>query len=87
MGVKFIDKYSLLHFASGIVAFHFGINFWTWFIIHMVFEILENTECGMHIIQQIHIWPGGKDTADSLLNSIGDQVFGLLGWLLAALLH
>lgn len=30
------------------------------------------------------IWPGGKDKADSFINSmLGDNFFGILGWLMA----
>ena len=32
-------------------------------------------------INNIKLWPGGKEKADTILNSIGDQFYGLLGWL------
>jgi hypothetical protein len=35
----------------------------------------------MKIINKIKLWPGGKEKADTILNSIGDQFYGLLGWL------
>ena len=81
MGFKFTDRYSLLHFASGIIAYYWGISFATWFIIHLLYEYLENTMQGMKIINKIKLWPGGKEKADTILNSIGDQFYGLLGWL------
>jgi len=81
MGFKFTDRYSLLHFASGIIAYYWGISFATWFIIHLLYEYLENTKQGMKIINKIKLWPGGKEKADTILNSIGDQFYGLLGWL------
>ena len=81
MGFEFTDRYSLLHFASGIIAYYWGISFATWFIIHLLYEYLENTKQGMKIINKIKLCPGGKEKADTILNSIGDQFYGLLGWL------
>jgi len=49
-----------------------------------MFEIVENTQCGMHIINKyLTYWPGGKPHVDSLLNIFGDQVFFALGWIIA----
>ena len=81
MGFEFTDRYSLLHFASGIIAYYWGISFATWFVIHLLYEYLENTKQGMKIINKIKLWPGGKEKADTILNRIGDQFYGLLGWL------
>lgn len=85
MGYRTFDQYSLLHLASGIVAYFLGLNIVTWFIIHLAFEILENTETGMHIINKYFLfWPGGKPYADSFMNSIvGDQLSAVAGWYLA----
>ena len=83
MGNKLMDQYSLLHFSAGVIAYFFGIDFWVWFVIHLVFEIIENTECGMHIINKLSIWPGGKNYADSFINLTGDQIFAMLGWYVA----
>lgn len=80
MGGYFTDKFSLLHLASGIVAYHWGIYFMTWFILHAAFELIENTQTGMRIIRKIKLWPGGKPCADSALNSWGDQLHACLGW-------
>jgi hypothetical protein len=65
MGKTFVDTYSLLHFATGIVAYYFGIPLIWWIILHAVFEILENSPEGVYFI-----------------NSLGDEVFAVLGWLL-----
>ena len=81
MGFQFTDKYSLLHFATGIIAYYWGISFTFWFIIHLLYEYLENTKQGMKIINKIKLWPGGKEKADTILNRIGDQFYGILGWL------
>ena len=83
MGLYFTDKFSLLHFAAGIVAYYWGISFSTWFIVHALFELLENTQTGMHLIRTIKIWPGGKSHADSIINSVGDQFYSCAGWLVA----
>jgi hypothetical protein len=83
MGNQFSDKYSLLHFASGIIAYFWNVSFVLWFILHMIFELSENTMIGMYIINQFPYWPGGKEEADSTLNSIGDQFYGMLGWVIS----
>lgn len=86
MGSKFMDAYSLLHFAVGVVVRHWGMSFLVWTIIHTLFEVVENTEAGMRFINTcVKMWPGGKPSADSLSNSVGDSVFAALGWLAADL--
>lgn len=89
MGIYFADQYSLLHFATGVIAYFFAIKLRHWFIIHLSFEMLENTEFGMELINKYfsNIWPGKKNYADSLTNSIlGDNMFAILGWIVAYLL-
>jgi hypothetical protein len=85
MGFNFIDQYSLLHFAFGIIAYFFGIKFHIWLIIHLMFELIENSELGIKYINTWFkpIWPGGKDSQDALINSTGDQIFAMCGWLIA----
>jgi len=83
MGLYFTDKYSLLHFAVGIIVYYWNITFVTWFIIHISFEYIENTNYGMEIINNFSYWPGGKDHTDSWINSLGDQFYALLGWTIA----
>jgi len=83
MGLYFTDKYSLLHVAVGIVVYYWNMSFVAWFVIHLLFEYFENTVYGMKIINWFSYWPGGKDHADSFTNSLGDQFYGLLGWLVA----
>jgi hypothetical protein len=87
MGENFFDQYSLLHFSSGVVAYFFNINLVVWIVLHSIFEYVENTETGIHFINNyMPFWPGGKEKADSLLNNVGDTVFAILGWLVAYLL-
>ena len=84
MGLRFMDQYSLLHFAVGVIAYFNGMSFVTWSVLHLIFELVENTETGMKIINNYFtFWPGGKSYADAAINSIGDQVFAMLGWLVA----
>lgn len=80
MGVHFTDTFSLLHLASGIVAYYWGISFIAWFMAHALFELAENTRPGMRFIRQFKAWPGGKTHADSVLNSLGDQFYSCAGW-------
>ena len=81
MGSRAVDQYSLLHFAVGIVAYFWGIGWPVLLLLHILFEILENTRVGMNIINTyISFWPGGKPRADSILNQVSDNLFSLLGW-------
>lgn len=81
MGTKIIDQYSLLHFSVGVILYHWGFTFNTILILHILFEIVENTEYGMYIINNyITMWPGGKEHSDNIINSISDICFTLLGW-------
>jgi hypothetical protein len=83
MGKLFTDKFSLLHGASGVVAYYWGMPFIIWFIIHLLFELAENTKLGMNVLNRIHRYPGGKTHSDSIINSVGDQFYGMVGWLIA----
>ena len=85
MGKNFIDQYSLLHLAVGIVVYFWGISIKNWIIIHIVFEWIENTTYGMMLINKYlkGIWPGGKNHRDSFTNIISDNIFASMGWLLA----
>lgn len=85
MGEKFMDQYSLLHFAVGIVVYFWGISITIWIIIHMIFEWVENTPYGMMVINKYlkGNWTGGKNYSDSLINIIGDNIFAGIGWAVA----
>lgn len=82
MGIYFFDQYSILHLAVGIVMYFLGVALNNWIIIHIIFEIVENTETGILFINNYlrSFWPGGKERADEPINSIGDCVFGIIGW-------
>lgn len=83
MGLSLFDQYSILHFAMGIVFYFWGISLESSTIIHILFEVLENTTIGMATINTFYYWPGGKDQSDSLTNSIGDTLFFMVGWIIA----
>jgi hypothetical protein len=85
MGVLFVDAYSLLHFAVGIVCYFWGMSLPMFIFLHIIFELVENTPKGMKFINTNFkgIWPGGKDYADSNKNRYGDVFFGVIGWLIA----
>jgi hypothetical protein len=83
MGTKIFDEYSFLHFATGAVAYYWGITAFWLFIVHSIFELLENTETGMKIINSFPIWPGGKSHPDNLINRVGDTISALIGWFIA----
>jgi len=83
MGLKFVDQYSLLHFSIGVIFYFWNIKLDTSIIIHIIYELLENTKIGMRYINKFTYWPGGKPSADSLINSIGDTIFFIIGWIIA----
>lgn len=87
MGYLFADQYSLLHFASGVIAFFWGIPLWVYFVLHVVFEVIENQPWMINFIDNnITWWPGGKQKSDTVLNQVGDTLFGIVGWYCSMLL-
>ena len=85
MGLRAFDKYSLLHFAVGVVAYFWSISFIMIIAIHIIFEYVENTSIGMNFINTYfkRWWPGGKTHPDNLLNMTSDTVFTGIGWLVS----
>jgi len=87
MGKFFLDQYSYLHFASGIISYFWNINFKYWIFLHSIFEIIENTNLGIKFINnKMLFWPGGKPHKDSYENIAGDTLSAILGWLSAYLI-
>lgn len=81
MGSKLFDQYTLLHFATGVMAYFWGMSFTLFFLIHTAFELFENTETGINFINRwFTIWPGGKPQANSIINRIGDTIGAIIGW-------
>ena len=89
MGNQFMDQYSFLHFCVGAVAYYWQLSLRDAFILHFIFEITENTQFGMKIINKLFVrkggfgWPGGKDRPDDVINILGDNVSFIVGWIVA----
>jgi len=81
MGIYFTDKYSLLHFASGIIAYYWNFSLIVWFISHALYEYIENIPTIVKLIDNIPLWPGGKKYPDNIINRFGDQFYAILGWI------
>lgn len=84
-GFPIFDQYTYLHFAVGIIAYFWNISLLLyWFVLHSIFEFVENTQMGINIINKyIVFWPGGKPNSDSVINILGDTTGAILGWLSA----
>ena len=86
MGSHPLDQFTLLHLATGIIAYFWNIPLLLWTILHITFELIENTPIGIQCINQSwikHIWPGAKPFPDHWSNSIGDTIAAIIGWLIA----
>ena len=73
-----IDEWTLVHFLSVVIfkiLFPFVSLFWI-LIIHIIFELIENSENGHAIVNAInpHLYSG-----DSWINAIGDTIVFVLG--------
>lgn len=81
MGLLLFDQYTYLHFATGIMFYFWGFKILDVFIIHTIFEILENSNMGLYIINNYFtFWPGGKPKSDSIINMVGDTIGVTIGW-------
>ncbi len=83
MGIHMFDAYSLLHMGTGFIGKYLsdilGLSFGIFIMMHIIFEILENTILREYI-NTIQWWPGGKPKSDSLINIIGDIISAVIGW-------
>ena len=84
MGKTFLDKFSLLHYATGFVASYNGIGLLQLMILHMTFEFVENTDAGIKFIQENLSWWPGKEYPDAFINIVGDNLSAFVGWVCAA---
>ena len=86
MGAKLVDKFFFLHIATGVMSYFLNISFVNAIILHILFEIIENSKQGIRFINKyITIWPGGKPKSDTFINSVGDTIAFALGWKIAQL--
>lgn len=87
MGRQILDQFSLLHFATGVLAYFWGLSFAIWMTISIIFELIENTKVvGEFLNDAVSIWPGGKPEPDFWRNRFGDILTGAIGWATAAAL-
>lgn len=80
MGEYFLDQYSFLHFAVGVVLYFWNIPIFWATLVHAAFEWFENTAFGIDLINNVGAWPGGKPKADSFVNIVGDNVAFVAGF-------
>ena len=83
MGYRFADQFSILHCATGVIAYFWRVPLVTAVLLHIAFELVENTQQGMSMINKVTVWPGGKRNADSPINMMGDTIFFAMGWIIA----
>tara|TARA_B100000963_G_C22320841_1_gene534318 strand:- start:300 stop:608 length:309 start_codon:yes stop_codon:yes gene_type:complete len=86
MSGQFLDQFTLLHFAVGIVVYFWGMSLPVWMGIHTCYEIFEVTPFGVYFINTYFgkLWPGeGKSLEEPTINAIGDTIGAFLGWTLA----
>lgn len=77
----FLDQYSLLHFAVGVLFYFWNISLVISTLAHATFGILGNSESGSSFVRKyIPAWPGGKPRIDNYLNLAGDSVSFMAGW-------
>jgi hypothetical protein len=89
MGTKPMDRFSFLHVATGIVSYYLGISLKWWTILNIAYEIIDNTNCFMYIVNNYipNIWPGGKPGPDTIINSMGDILSSIFGWYIAYMIN
>ena len=87
---NFVTVYTLVHFASGIVAERLGISLFGWIAIHTLFEIWENSTPGIRFFREkdsiLHKISGlnwRSYGGDTLANSLFDSFAAILGWLIS----
>lgn len=84
MGLQLFDQYTYLHFAVGVIVYFWNISLVYWFVLHSIFEFVENTQMGINIINKYFwFWPGGKPRPDSIMNMVGDTLGAIFGWVSA----
>jgi len=84
MASQFLDQYTYLHFATGIIFYFWGISFTNSFILHSIYEYFEITDFGTKFINTYlgNIWPGGgKHKQEKFIyNGLGDTIGFIIGW-------
>lgn len=83
MGKGIFDIYTFYHFSAGLIAGVTPLSLQHWIILNIIFELIENRPLGMRMLQKISFWPGGKNTPDSLQNSISDIIAATIGYIVS----
>ena len=78
----FFDQYSVLHFATGVTAYFWGVGPWVWVLGHLAWEGFENSGVGLKLVNRFWHWPGRKGPMkqDTLANTIGDNISAQAGY-------
>lgn len=86
MGKAWLDEYTPLHVAAGVIAYYWGVSLLNLTLLHIIFELVENSEKGMQMIRSFPLWPGGKTHADSWKNQVSDILASVIGWMFSSYL-
>lgn len=76
------DQYSILHFATGVTAYFWGLGPWGWFFTHLAWEGFENSAVGIQMVNKYWFWPRRKCkfVQDSISNTVGDNISAHAGY-------
>ena len=85
MGVNFIDYYTPSHFIAGVILERLNINFNMFIFLVILFEFIENIIWTDVFTNKCIKIPGlkykdCKTEKDSVINSLSDILFGILGY-------
>jgi hypothetical protein len=74
--------WTIVHFWVGVLAQQVGCPGWFWFLLIVLFEIVENKyhmySSMTTFVEKTGVWP--PYYGDSLENSTMDVIWGMLGW-------
>ncbi len=80
----FLDQYSLIHMAVGILFYFWKISFILSSLTQATFMLLNNSEAGNRILGKYAPQYPNARKQDSWLNMLGDNMSFNFGWLLAS---
>lgn len=82
--MEVIDKYSSVHFIVGFIVYFLNINITILFALSTIYEIYENSRNGCCMSKTIgEKFSFSAGDPETLINSVGDIVCVLLGWICA----
>lgn len=81
----FLDQYSLIHMAVGILFYFWKISFFLSTLTQATFMLLNNSEEGSKLFSRYAPqYPYTAKKHDSWINMVGDNMSFNFGWLLAS---